>query len=89
MTWVYTWVVVIDECPRSSWMALMSAPLVSSVVANECLSVWAETSFTIPAWRARLETVVVMKLRDSLTSSDSSAFFLAVQILEPSDFSSS
>lgn len=58
-----------DECQRSSCIARISAPFVRSVVANECLRVCADTSFTTQACRARLETMVVMKFLESRTSS--------------------
>ena len=40
------------SCPSISWMALRLAPPCSSAVANECLSVWGDTVFVMPASRA-------------------------------------
>ncbi len=74
--WVYTWVVVIEACPRSSWMARISAPLVNNVVAKLCLSVWAETSFIIFARSAYSLILFVIKKRVSRTSSLESGFFI-------------
>ena len=67
VTCVYTWVVVIDAWPRSSWMIRISAPFVRSVVAKLWRSVCAWIFFRIPALRPYSFTIVVMKNRVSLT----------------------
>ena len=63
-----------EACPRSSWIARISAPLESRVVAKLCRSVWADTSFIILAFRAYSLILFVIKNRLSRTFVSESCF---------------
>ena len=57
---------MIEECQSISWMALRSAHESRSVVAKECLRVWAEIFFRMNACEAYFFIIVVIKNLESL-----------------------
>src|SRR3989338_4865789 len=61
-TFVYISVVLISECPNKSRIYLISVPFSKRCVAKECLKVWGEILFLMPAFIAAFSMIFCIVL---------------------------